>query len=366
MTRTMIHLRRHPAILSLALAALLAMPALARAQGDALVTTLRLAPAAQVAGPQVRLADIARAEGPLAPRLDNLVVANLAGDTAAVRMSDVETLLNNQHINLALVSLRGFAVCRVRRLAPVAATADPAQPAANIAVSPASDSTPDALPAPAAAGTLRQTVLDYIAELAQTPLDQLQIQFARGDEQALDASLGTDRIEFEPLASALPGRLPLVLRRHGKDPAPQTLRLTASVSRRYLAVVTTRSVARGQIFAPGDVTLREVLIDHAQAQPLTRLEDVVGQASGTLLRPGAIVLASDAQPPLLVRNGEILRVQTIVGGLVIRTVARARQDGALGQTIPVINENSRKVFNVKVTALHEAVAETIATPTRAE
>ncbi len=60
----------------------------------------------------------------------------------------------------------------------------------------------------------------------------------------------------------------------------------------------------------------------------------------------------DAVP--LVKAGQLVTINLIRGTVQLRSVARAMEQGALGQTIKVRNENTRDLLDVTVTGPQEA------------
>ena len=83
---------------------------------------------------------------------------------------------------------------------------------------------------------------------------------------------------------------------------------------------------------------------------------LVGQVAAKMMRQGAIVYPEQIKSPRMVRRGQIITVRCIFGGLEVKTIARAREDGAAGDIIQVRNERSRDDYPVKVTAMGHAVA----------
>src|SRR5690606_12627577 len=103
------------------------------------------------------------------------------------------------------------------------------------------------------------------------------------------------------------------------------------------------------------VEVKEVWLADSRSQPITDPKLVIGQRSTVLLRPGTPVLPDHIEQPVLVERGELITVRCIAGGLVIRTVARASEAGAMDQLIHVRNEATRETFVATVTGSREAI-----------
>jgi flagella basal body P-ring formation protein FlgA len=320
------------------------------ARGD----TIRLHAQAEAPGPQVRLAEVAHLEGPLAKRFADTVVGSFAGEATQLQLSmgELRQVLGEHGINWGLVTLRGFANCRVHRTgagesspdAPPARTPGDAAAISNVEVEINLDS----------ASTLRGLVVARLAELTGATASDLRVTFSERDEALLQQGALIDRFEIESPASRFVGRVPLTIRRYRGDRVAETLQVAAQVERRALVIVATRSISRGERFSADAVAVREVFLRDDRGEPIRDLKLVVGQIASAQLREGAVLYPSMIETPLMVRRGELVTVRCISGGLVVRTVARAGGDGRLDEVIEVRNETTRQTFAATVTGVREA------------
>lgn len=336
----------------LALATILVATALTEATPG---TTILLRSHAEIVQDQdrVRLTDVADLEGPDATALADIAVATLnqGQNETDLSLDAVRQALNQQNVHWGRVSLRGYDHCRVSRVSLEAIPVDPQSASLPPMTNPMDEVDLDS------AITLRDKVVQVIEQFAGVGRGELQIRFADTDAQTLGLSLWQDRYEFEPLSSSPLGRVPIAVRRYRDNRLTDTYRITADVSRRYMAVVLKQSVARGQTFAPGDVEIREIYVDKTTYQPMTDLAQVVGQTAAGVLRAGEPVFANQVRSPLLVRRGQLVTVRCIAGNLVIKTVARAAGDGSINELIQVRNDRSRLTYAARVTGHQEVVAE---------
>ncbi len=316
---------------------------------EASTSKAQLRDATAVRTAQVTLQDVAKLTGDYAQTLADLVITNIdpTQRTATVTLGQVREKLTQEGVNWGTLSLRGYTACRVTWLAD-----PPTPPVSDDAPALANPMQEIGLRSPL---TLRDRAIEMIQRFASVDPSDLRITFSPNDADTLAQGAWQDRYECEPLASAPLGRVPLVIRRYRGDRLVATYRITADVARRYLAVVATRSIGRGQTFAPGDVQIQERYLDTNTAPPLTDLSDVIGQTSGTVLRPGLPVYAHHLRSPLLVRRGELITVRSISGGLVVKAIGRAGEDGERDQVIQVRNTRSRDSFAVRVTGPQEGV-----------
>lgn len=349
-------MRKHTAILTL-LALILGQSAFA------LAGEVRLRQQATVSGDRIRLGDVADLRGLDAEQLANVEIAAFSGSkTTEVTLVQLQRQLSGAGANLGRVSLSGFGVCQVQRGTPAPVTpvaqpvAEPVAQPALLAVEPA--------PAPVIANpqtavalnsviSVQQVIERYLREHLEYHAGEMQLTFAAGDAALLAQSALDGRWELEPLSTARLGRLPLAVRKWQGTTLVSEQRLYVQVSRQTLAAVATRPLRRGQTIAPGDVEVQAVTLDADRGQPVTELRQLIGQLAQRSVRGGEVVYAADVQEPVLVQRGEIVAVQCVSGGLVIRMTGRAEEDGSRGQIINVRNDRSRSLFQAKVIGARE-------------
>jgi len=297
-------------------------------------------------GPQVHLSEIAELSGSAADALKDLVVGQFADEqaTTTITLEHIAGVLTDAGVNWARLSLAGCETCTVERLAdlPAAPAIDAENPTLFLA-NPAGGLSVDG------PLTIGEKLTAFIHELTDIDSANLRITFADGDQPLLSQPVLSDRFEFEPMAQGIPGRLPITIRRYRDDQPVQTDRVRVDVEQRYLAVVTVQPIQRRQALTYDDVQIREVYIGSAGGKPMTDVDAVVGQVCTTSIRAGEVVLARHLQPPRLVRRGEYVTVRCFAGNLVIKTVARAMQDGSIDDVIRVRNQASGGDFYVRVT-----------------
>ena len=74
-----------------------------------------------------------------------------------------------------------------------------------------------------------------------------------------------------------------------------------------------------------------------------------GQMSGRDLKSGTILTARLIDPTILVKSGQLVSITLTQGAISAKSVARATEQGTIGQTIRVKNEVTNNTFDVVVT-----------------
>ena len=108
------------------------------------------------------------------------------------------------------------------------------------------------------------------------------------------------------------------------------------------AVIAVRELVRGSVVRPEDVRAERRPNDRLPRVPLASLGETVGKEVVRAVAPGEVVIAAAVAPPRTIRRGSV--VSLILEGQGFRIVARgiASEDGAVGQTIKVVNQSSRR------------------------
>lgn len=306
---------------------------------------------AAVEGPDVRLCDVAELKGPTAQKLGNLVVGTLSPSHQKLRIELFEVIrivTSNGKVNWALLTVMGYKACEVDQI-------DQAFPssASNISLPVDINSSGEVkLGSPV---TIRDWLIEMIERFAQKSRGELKITFADRDAVWLNGDARQGQLEFEPLSASPLGRLPIAVRQYQNSGSMKSRRITVNVSRRVMAVIAARRIDRGHVFVPEDLEVGQIYLNDERGEPLNEIENVVGQQATSRIHKGTAIYTVDAALPLLVRRGQIITVRCICGGLVIRTIGRAMEDGTESQIIRVRNEKSREDYQARVTALRQAV-----------
>lgn len=127
--------------------------------------------------------------------------------------------------------------------------------------------------------------------------------------------------------------------------------------------VPNRRVRRGEVIQGGDVIWKKIRKDDVGRNVVRDRETVVGQAARRYLAANRAMMIDDLEAPKLVRKGSLVTIHLETSNLRLTAKARASEDGALNQTIRVVNVRSRKTVEAIVRSPSKVVipTETIVT-----
>ena len=119
-------------------------------------------------------------------------------------------------------------------------------------------------------------------------------------------------------------------------------------------VVVAQPLAIHKVLDAADFTSQPVLVDSSPDKQLLHIDQCVGQEAAEDLQPGTVMTAQLVNPVALVKPGQLVTINLRRGSVGLRSVARAMEQGSLGQTIRVRNENTRDMLDVTVVGNQEA------------
>ena len=121
--------------------------------------------------------------------------------------------------------------------------------------------------------------------------------------------------------------------------------------------VTTRAIARGEVIEEGDVQYQSVRAARVKAQAIRDLTDVIGKAAQRTLQAETILTRRDVRIPILVKRNAIVNMILQTPTLNITTQGRALENGGMDETVRVMNTDSRKTIEARVSGVNEVTVD---------
>jgi flagella basal body P-ring formation protein FlgA len=126
------------------------------------------------------------------------------------------------------------------------------------------------------------------------------------------------------------------------------------------AAVTTRALARGEIVKAGDVVIERRAKAEFTNEPPAPAAEVVGLAARRVVRAGQPLRNADLAKPEIVHRGDVVTLHYEVPGIVISMRGKTTESGALGDTVNVLNEQSKRTIQGVISSPgHVTVVKTV-------
>ena len=126
---------------------------------------------------------------------------------------------------------------------------------------------------------------------------------------------------------------------------------------REQAVVAVEPLKPGRVIEAADVKLEQIETFPRRRPMAAQLEAVVGRVPRRAISAGSPISPDALDEPLQVAKGDTVQVEVRSGAAVLRLEARAESAGRRGQTIPVRNPDSGKIFRARVQDKGQVVME---------
>jgi flagellar basal body P-ring formation protein FlgA len=124
----------------------------------------------------------------------------------------------------------------------------------------------------------------------------------------------------------------------------------------------TRDIAAGQVLSADDVSEQPIEIGRAAQDSITDVSAIVGLATKRQMRAGQKLRQADLERPRMLKKGDVVTLIYEVPGMSLTALGRAVSDGAAGDVISIVNSQSHRTVEAKVTSAGTAIVESRATP----
>jgi flagellar basal body P-ring formation protein FlgA len=130
--------------------------------------------------------------------------------------------------------------------------------------------------------------------------------------------------------------------------------IDAQVAVPSAVVAAVHSLARGAVIRESDLAIVRNTAGEGESGVFHSIEEVAGKQTTRAVPDGKIIMPDDLQAPLLVHKGDVVTVYARSAGIRVRTTARARDDGGLGELVTMETMQDRKPYQARVCGMREA------------
>lgn len=341
----------------------IAIIALLGSQAGAMGQTIRLRDHASAEFHQdVRLGDIATvtaAESRQAEQLANTVVVVDIDKPMTLKAESVLLALISQRGTPAIgnnLQISGAASCQITVLADAPVAMRPAQasdtppavartsaaPESKAAGAAAAGAPADAQPA--VPGTLRDVIMQRLAQDCGVPRNELQVEF-NTTSPLVDHAIATGQQWLvRPLTRTLLGAVQFEAQLVEGTKVLERLNVPTEVKRFQRVLVTIAKISRGDVVAADSIHYEDAWLDRKEPTLFTSDKDVIGLEAQRDLNVGSQVDQRDFKPLLMAHKGDLISVLYLEGSLQVRLRGRAMADAKFHEQIEVRSESSNESY----------------------
>ncbi|MEX2127245.1 MAG: flagellar basal body P-ring formation chaperone FlgA [Xanthobacteraceae bacterium] len=126
------------------------------------------------------------------------------------------------------------------------------------------------------------------------------------------------------------------------------VRLSGTLTETAEIVVVARALSRGEAVRESDILVERRPRTEVAADAVTRPAAVIGQAARRSLRPGQTLRPADLMKPDLVARDDMVTILFEVPGIMLTARGKALGPGAEGETVSVLNSQSKRILQATV------------------
>lgn len=168
--------------------------------------------------------------------------------------------------------------------------------------------------------------------------------------------LEPDFAEYNPARQQFEATLTLTVNSEKK----QELTFAGKVKVFTLVPAAAKDLKAGQIITVDDIlTKRIVQNPNARSANTIKAEDLIGKEVKKSLQSGQIIQANDVREQVMVAKGKIVTLNFTKGGIMLSARGKALENGGLGDTVRVMNSQSKTVVQGTVTGPETVSIQTI-------
>lgn len=294
----------------------------------------------------VTLASVAELEGEDARALGGVVVLeDAAAAGGGLAYAEVDLAMVRRALELSGASLGRMAIggsrCLVR-FAPAAREPEGGPAAAAIA--------PSVVVIDGSVPTIKGRVAAALADLYGVDRSDLRLRFDERDEELLAQAVWGRRVAVQPTTTAGSSRVLVEARVYAGDRMIENRRLRVDAEVRRRAVTLTRTIERKEALDAGALSESEqwMAAGAGGGAPIGSIEEAAGLVARSRLEAGSVVREGDVERAIAVRRNEQVTVHCLRRGFEVRTRARAKADGAVGEFIEFCLDGSSKPFTARI------------------
>jgi len=318
---------------------------------------VRLYPTAVVTSNQVTLADIAEIKGDSADLISDWAISSApqVGGTLVIGQSQLQKVLANRGMNLAMWMFRGSSKCTVKR-----PTESPPRQSSSLRKSHRSPLHSDEpldgnrerhAVVHGRVKTLEDALRQYVSQRLVNYGGTPSIRFSSAAKDLLAMSRPTYDFRIVSRNRLLGNIITFEVTIYENGKLKQTESIMAEVTLNKNVIVAAGPISKGKTIKASDLTHQERNFKRIEDLPKTDTSSLIGQRAKRFIRGGSIIYSDDIEAVPLVSRNDIVTVVARCGSLKITTTAIAKESGSMGQRITLKNPVSKEEFDAVVDAL---------------
>jgi flagella basal body P-ring formation protein FlgA len=192
--------------------------------------------------------------------------------------------------------------------------------------------------------SIKEAALEYVHNMMQEQQQKVTIKVGRLDSRLKLKQCNKLLEAFTPPGSKLVGNSTIGVRcEDGKK--PWTMYISVTIKTLKNVVIASRSISKGDILSKFHLSVVEKEIGNSYMKYFSSTDGLMGKEITRNINAGEIIKPNLVKNPLVIKRGELVSIISRKIGLEVRSIGKALQNGALGDTIRVTNTKSKKTID---------------------
>jgi len=195
---------------------------------------------------------------------------------------------------------------------------------------------------------IKSLVSDYIANNLINNLSDARI---KNIQVAGNLKLPGGRITYTvnpPRGNDMAGKIPLTVNFEVNGKFYKRVWATATVEIFTNVVVTKKPLGRHKPITEDDIEMQKMDLAKLPSDVITDPEVILGQRTRRAIGSRTVLRSNLVEFPPLLKRGDVVVILAETGGMKLTTLGQVKKKGRLGERIPVMNFDSKKVLYARV------------------
>ena len=191
---------------------------------------------------------------------------------------------------------------------------------------------------------IRGAVTQRVVEALGVNPAEVRLLFDHRDSLFLDTAGQGLQFEIQPLGNLTSDRIHLSVRTWKEGRVQETRFVSVRPMIRTDVAVLGVDIPRGREIKGENLLSEQRWLSLSLSESMIAIAQATGRKAARKLRAGQVISRRDLKHPMLIKRGDRVMVQCLVGGLVIRVEAEARSNAAEGEPVELRKLGQRDTF----------------------
>ena len=203
-----------------------------------------------------------------------------------------------------------------------------------------------------------RVILDAVSQAleAESSLDRLVVELRNRKLQMkvpvhLDDSLEVRELSFDMTS----GHFEAILHAGGDDGESVNTHISGRAYEAFDVPTLNRARRAGEVIEAGDIEWKRIRQSRIGRTVITDETLLIGMSIKRQITPGQPLRKSDVERPVIIKKGAQITLVYLSPGITLTAAGRSLSDGGVGDVIRIVNTQSNRTVQARVSTAHKAI-----------